>query len=131
MKRSQLIKEKSKIKTRFSISCILMFSLPSWLARLKLEISCLFPVFKIFIWEISVLSCFQEICIRIYTISRYSRQKRGKQMLFWINRNQSLFLNWIHVFVQINQKNVNLLLDTHIFTDLFSKFFLDSWNFFT
>ena len=78
--------EQSKIKTRFSISCILMFSLPSWLARLKLEISCFFPVFKILICEISVLSCFQEIQIKNYTISRYSRTDCGKQMLFWIQK---------------------------------------------
>ena len=98
-----LLAEQSKIKTRFSISNILMFSLPSWLARFKLEISCFFPVFKISICEISDLSCFQEILLRIIPYLDILVQIVGNKCYLGFNRNLSLFLNCIHVFVHFNQ----------------------------
>ena len=60
--------EQSKIKTRISKSFIFMSSLPSWLTRFKLEISCFVPVLKICTCEISVFSCFIVIHFPFSTV---------------------------------------------------------------
>ena len=78
-----LITEQNKMISIFSISCILMFLLPPWLACYQVEVSFFFlSVFKIFIWQILILSCFQAIYLQIHSTSPYSQTNCGKQMLF-------------------------------------------------